>query len=237
MIALSRRLTLFALLPAALTACQPKAVETPVAEPAAETLAGVPLCGDLGEADFGPMGTADCRLAATDASGWTADVSYVPVDDYSTTVTLAIATADGMAVQTITETAESAYGLPEFKDLDNDGRAEILVPLLTGNVNTNYAVWRGEEGEPTYVRAGEIHGIDMGPLEDGLFASSARGSAATWYASYYVFDGATLVPVATAMSTLNDGGETQECVVSDDGGLASIDMTLAAAQEKFCHAD
>ena len=232
-----RRLSFVALLPVAiLAACQPKTAEAP-AEPAASAgpaVAALPDCnGDGGEA-FGPGGDADCRLTALGETGWGVDLHYAGAKDEPLELTLKITTDDGMEIQTITETIDGTYTLPNFDDLDGDGRAELLVPLMTGNVNTSFAVWRGKDGEAQFERAGEVGGIDVAAYEDGMFVTPARGSASSWYTSYYIFSDNKVLAVATAENTLGEDGETETCVVVDEGGLAGVGMSLEAAQARFC---
>lgn len=234
-----RRLCLLALLPAAaLAACQPTPAEAPVAAVPEAEAATLPDCGALTEVELGPNGTADCRLTASGETGWSVEVNYSEGAEGAVDVSLKIAAVDGAEIQTIHETAQSAYGLPYFVDLDSDGRAELLVPLMTGNVNTSYAVWRGKEGDPEFVRTGEVSGIDVTAYEPGLFITPARSSASSWNTTYHVFEDNTVTRVATAEITL---GETEDapgsCTVVDDGGLAKIGLTLDAAQAKFCAAE
>jgi hypothetical protein len=213
---------------AACTQAAPHVAEEVVAEKAE-----LPFCASLTDDILTTLGSANCRLISDDPYGWHADVTYGDEDNGSVTVTLTIKAADNSVGQTITETAERSYGPPAFNDLDSDGRPDLLVPLMTGNVNTSYAVWR-DTGEATpFARAGELGGIDVGATGGGMFASTARGSAASWYTSYYVFRSNLLVPIATAQTDLSEDGK-ETCTVTDDGGLESVGMTLEAAQLKFC---
>ncbi|MBA3069581.1 MAG: hypothetical protein FP825_14000 [Hyphomonas sp.] len=226
------RLTLVALLPAVLAACQPKTAEAPAAP--APQIAALPDCNGPGAEAFGPAGEADCRLTAPGETGWGADLHYEGGRDEPRVLTLKITAGDGTEIQTLTEPVEFTYTLPIFDDLDGDGRAELLVPLMTGNVNTTFAVWRGKDGEPQFERAGEVSGIDVAAYEDGIFMTPARGSAASWYATYYVFADNKVAPVVTAETTLAEDGETETCTAVDEGGLAAIGLSLEDALAKFC---
>lgn len=233
MSALLRRLSFLALLPAAaLAGCQPEAAETPAAAPAPE-VAALPDCNGPGAEAFGPTGDADCRLMAPGETGLGADVHYEGAKDGPLELTLTLS-ANGTIIQTIRETTEFTFNLPLFEDLDSDGRAELLVPLMTGNVNTTFAVWRGKDGEPQFERAGEVAGIDVVAFSDGMFVTPARSSAASWGTTYYIFEDNKVAPVVTAETSLGEDGETETCTVVDEGGLAEIGLSLDEAQVKFC---
>lgn len=232
-----RRFSVLALLPAAvLAACQPKAAGTS-AEPAATTLAALPECNGPGAEAFGPAGDADCRLTAPGETGWGVNLHYSGAKDEPLELTLKITANDGMEIQTIKETVAFTYTLPGFDDLDGDGRAELLVPLMTGNVNTSFAVWRRKDGDPEFERAGEVGGIDVTAYKDGIFVTPARSSASAWGTTYYVFADNKVAPVVTVETTLGEDGETETCTAVDEGSLAEIGMSLEEAQVKFCAAE
>ncbi len=197
------------------------------------------FCADLGEDALNDRGQADCALDSDDGSGLILNVKYgAPKDgdEYGEAqIEIKTAAADGTAQQTITETSEFVYGFPTLQDLDGDGRNELLVPLMTGNVNTVYAVWRGTPETHEYTRAGEISGVSFEAKNNGMFSASSRGSAASWATSYYKFIDGNITNIATAMIELPDSEDgVEKCTVRDDGGLALIDLTLAQAQDKFC---
>lgn len=216
----------------ALAACKP---QTPA--PAAETAAaGLAACESLTEEAFDDFSRADCRMALPDETGRTVEFRFAALVDYQTPATIILIDADGTSPQEISTVIDGGYGMPQVIDIDGDGRADLLVPLYTGNVNTNYTLWRSVEATPPFVLAGEIGGIDFGPVGDGLFASTARGSATTWYTSYYTFADNQLSPVATAETELSENGPAT-CKVEDDGGLDALGLTLDDARLRFCAND
>lgn len=218
----------------ALAACKP-----PVPAPAGETVAaaaGLPACESLTEEAFDDFSRADCRMALPDTTGRTVEFRFAAPVDYQTPATITLIDADGTSPQVISTVIDGGYGMPQVIDIDGDGRADLLVPLYTGNVNTNYTLWRSIDGVPPFVLAGEIGGVDFGPVSDGLFASTARGSATTWYTSYYMFANNQLAPVATAETELSENGPST-CKVVDDGGLETLGLTPEDAQLRFCAND
>jgi len=197
------------------------------------------LCENLITEDYNDRGQANCALKINDGSGIMLGVHYgepADGDEYAdVNVDIQVLTANGKVKQTITETSGYVFGMPKIKDLDVDGRNEVLVPLMTGNANTVYAVWRSHSNSQKYMRAGEISAFNFEPAENGLFQTSARASAVSWATSYYKFIDGNITEIATAMTQLPDSEDGVEtCTLSDDGGLALIGLTLAQAQDKFC---
>ena len=190
-------------------------------------------CDGLASSLLDQNGRAPCFLEISDGSGLGFDVTYEEAD-YGLEWTLALTDSDGNAFQTINETAEYVYGMPSMQDIDEDGADEVLVPLIAGNVNTNYAIWTRAPGEQNFVRAGEASGIGFEPAGDGLFSTPARSSASEWENSYYRLVDQTLTPVATMLLTLAEDGSNESCTVRDDGGLADAGLSLEEAEARFC---
>ncbi len=69
---------------------------------------------------------------------------------------------------------------PGLRDLDGDDVEELLIPLGSDNVNTEFAVWQVIDG--AFAPAGVLlaFGIDAIEIQDGMIISSERGSAATY---------------------------------------------------------
>jgi len=140
--------------------------------------------GDAWCDDFEPGegGMTDCALRVdgqrfvyfdylTDADGYASEMVLTQHSFAGAT----LATSEPVAV-------EPVHGAPALRDLDGDGHAEILFGLMSGNVNTVYAVWR-EDADGVFVPAGEVstYGIDSLELRDGLIIAPSRGSAASYY--------------------------------------------------------
>jgi len=222
----------------ALSGCQQNTPEI-VAEKNEPLVTKPTLCADLDDAALNDRGQANCVLNSNDGSGLILEVRYGAPrdgDEYGAVeVEIKAVLPYDDVKQTIKETSEFVYGLPKLQDLDGDGRNELLVPLMTGNVNTVYALWRGVTSPQPYTRVGEISGVSFEAMDDGMFSASARASAASWVTSYYKFIDGDISNIATAMVELPADQEGEEkCTLSDDGGLALTGLTLAQAQDKFC---
>jgi hypothetical protein len=105
----------------------------------------------------------------------------------------------GLSLQVIEETALYAFNYPYVEDLTADGLPDLMVPLMTGNVNTSYALWlQGADGR--FVRAGELGGVSIGRTPEGLIAASGRSSAAEWETGYFRVTNGALEEVAAVVN-------------------------------------
>jgi hypothetical protein len=114
----------------------------------------------------------------------------------------------------------------------------LLVPLVTGNVNTTWAVWRATEDATGFKRLEELSGVSIGHNEDGFVVTQGRSSAASWTVGFWTFDGEDLEPLVDALVTAQADGTGQitdtACEIVDRGGLADLGLDATAAQAKFC---
>jgi hypothetical protein len=226
-----------------LAACSPES-EAPSEEAdagagaAAEKRMPLPDCSTVQTQDLGADGWKhpDCRLMLTDNSGLAVEARYAKAEDESTKVSVQVVAPGDATLQTIDETMGNTFNQISVQDVDKDGKADILLPLETGNVNTTWAVWRQQDDGKSFVRIGEPTGVEIVKTDSGFIDIPSRSSANEWDVAFYKLDG-ELTPVATATTTAE--GEVDKitsvtCKVTDDGGLATAGLDPAAAQAKFC---
>jgi hypothetical protein len=234
----------FALL---LTACEPAdtvkvetvdaAGETAVAGAGGATARRLPLpdCDDPAVRDAGVH--FDCRGMLPGDSGVAYEARYLTTDDGMMRLAVQIVGPGDATLQTFDEPTEGAAASLSVQDIDADGRADLLLPLVTGNVNTNWAIWRGA-ADGSFTRAGELSGVEIARTQDGYIASLSRSGAATWEVGIFTLSDDKLTPIATAeveVELLDVGAQTREtCRIRDEGGLADIKMSPIQAEKKFC---
>jgi hypothetical protein len=203
-----RLFRVLALLPLAVPgACVPQAGEAPPADAGAEAAIerrmGLETCEDaaLHYGSLLPQLTT-CRLDLGDGQA-----SFVISSDRmieSETESLGILRAelsgeDGRSLQVIEETVSGAFSYPYTEDLSGDGAADLMAVLMTGNVNTRYALWlQGEDG--LFTRAGELSGVAIGLAPNGYISASGRSSAADWETQYFRVTGGVLEEVAAVVN-------------------------------------
>jgi hypothetical protein len=233
-----------------LAACSPNpapsASSSPTAAPSEAAAAKrfpLPACGEVEPVD-GPNGWEhkDCRLTGAGENAlevhFTARELEPDGSGAPTLATVQVVAPGDATVQTFEEPVENTFGQPSLSDLDGDGVQELMIPLMTGNVNTSYAIWRvGADGK--FARAGEMSGHTFGKSGEFVTATN-RGGANIQAISYYRFENNELKPLFTAEATARgeDGDHITgvDCAVHDDGGLRSIGKTRAQAQAEFCNA-
>src|SRR5690606_25893149 len=91
----------------------------------------------------------------------------------------------------------NTFNGPAVKDFDQDGKADILLPLETGNVNTTWAVWR-QVADGQFVRVGEPSGVSILKTDSGFIAVQGRSSASEYYVDFYKLEGDVLKRMLTA---------------------------------------
>ena len=183
-----------------------------------------------------PFAAHECKL---EAAGQIFHVAFaaVPAGGTGGEVTVESISSTGSVSQRLTENNVSEYLNPTIEDVDGDGRVDVLIARDTGNVNTNYAVWRNVDGR--FARLGEVSGVEFKRTADGLLAVPARSSAASWVVAFYRIDPDTLVPLVTIDVTADqtdDQGHIvhSTCTVEEAPGLPTLRLTEAAAEAKFC---
>jgi hypothetical protein len=188
--------------------CTPKAPEGPTpeevaAQAATERLMGMATCADAAESEGGMVPELmPCRISLGEGKP-SLVVTSTPMtegaDGPSGQIRVETSGEGGLSLQVIEETALFAFNYPYTEDLTGDGLADLMVPLMTGNVNTSYAFWvQGADGQ--FVRAGELGGVSIGRTTEGLIAASGRSSASEWETGYFRVTNGALEEVAAVVN-------------------------------------
>ncbi|WP_417492402.1 hypothetical protein [Maricaulis sp.] len=180
---------------------------------------GQPWCDEL-EAG---RGSTDCALVL--GEDHLIFFQYAPSSQGSRLM-VNLNTLEGQEVQSVGPiTIEGTMASPALRDINDDEREELFIPLLTGNVNTLYSVWQ-QDDEGLFHRAGELSGFDIDGFElrNGLVITHSRGDAATSYET-----GSRLTPdgLGTVYEMLIDYA-ARDCRLLDQGGLAAMGLSAQA---------
>lgn len=208
----------------------------------ADALALAP-CRDI----FSSVDVKSCQRPSVDALGLRFEKRMV-----GTSAQIRIFTHSGMMVQTVSAAIEgsSESGVMLLRDLDGDGRDELLLSLDTGSAhpNSHWALWRatGDSTQFREVRApdlnddvmhvvGALFGSDFWRVGDGLVAEYGTGPTRSWLTRIYRFEGNQLVPI---VSVENDGirldGSMSPCRLEKVYDLARIGLAAGEARDRFC---
>jgi hypothetical protein len=196
-----------------LSACAPDAPE-----PTTYDLSLYPMCEDATTATDGCVLTREPMLHAL----------LISSSEGATNVQVV---ADGEGGQLIQENSEAPSFIPTLSDLNGDSRLDLLIPLMTGNVNTTWAVYAANP-DATYTRLGEISGIGWGPSATGLLAVPARSSAASWVVDFYDVEPGGLTLIATVETTMQEVGAAPSCQLIGSPVLGA--QTMEEAQAQYC---
>jgi hypothetical protein len=240
----------------AATACTPQAPEpsasatvssaAPSPEAAAAKRPALPDCSSLATADGDGPAYKDCRmLDQTSGIAFEARFEKNPTpDEAEHIVNIAVVERGDRTSQTLSEKVEGTIEVMQLKDLDADSFPEVLVPLMTGNVNTEYAVWNRPAGAAQFIRVGTISGFGVGRVGDFVVVN-ARSAANIQDVMYYTLKNGELKLIGAAEFTAEGDPDkpTIKCAVLDGkpddpkGGLAVAGLTMKTATAKWCSED
>lgn len=208
----------------------PPTAEAPGANPATS----LAPCGDIGTAATVP----DCLLQSHDPAGLGFEVRHT--GGRAHIVTTVSVFGDGHRVrQTIVEPDTDASGtVPKLRDLDNDGRDELIVPLALTTANARYAIYHVTGDALDYHRAGELSGVGMDTSAANYVLVSARIGYASWDIQFWTFVADKLQPLLTAQVRPIDDGTGKvagtTCTATDSGGLNTMGLSEDQATQQFC---
>lgn len=198
---------------------------------------------------FSSVDTKNCELTSTDALGLRFEKRIV-----GTSARIRIFTRSGVMVQTVSEAIEGSpeSGVMLLRDLDGDGREELLLSLDTGSAhpNSRWALWRttGDSTQFREVRAPHLRddgmrdvsalfGSDFWHVGDGLIAEYGTGPTRSWLTRIYRLDGDVLAPIVSVQSDgLGLDGSVGPCRLQTSYDLARIGLTGDEARDRFCAA-
>ncbi|MVU83385.1 hypothetical protein GPX89_39880 [Nocardia sp. ET3-3] len=204
----------------------------PASTTPAPPVSDLPPCGDIASAATPP----DCYLQSRDSAGLTFEVRHTGSGQRAS-VGVTVLAPTGTTVQTLTE-RDVGTTAPRLRDLDNDGRDELIIPIMTADANTRYIVYRATADAVPFHRAGELAGIVLDTTATGYVVVTAHDGYELWKIEFWTFDADTLQPLVTAEVHFLDDGTGHiggsRCTVTDTGGLARTGLTLDDATTQFC---
>ncbi|WP_327141372.1 hypothetical protein [Nocardia sp. NBC_01327] len=212
----------------------PETAPAPPAEAPPEPASELPPCGDIGTAAM----PADCQLQSRDPAGITFEIRHTGSPAHLVT-TVTLLDSAGAFVQTLVEPEADAPGaVPKLRDLDGNGRDELVIPIFLATANMRYAVYHANGDSLEYHRAGELAGIGIDTSASGYVVVSARAEYASWDVEFWKFSPDDLTPIVTAQVRPIDDGTGKvagtTCAVIDSGGLAATGLTPTQADTQFC---
>ncbi|MUM24011.1 hypothetical protein FZI91_20205 [Mycobacterium sp. CBMA271] len=132
--------------------------------------------------------------------------------------------ATGAVRQTIVEPYKGLGSAPiVLRDLDQDGREELLVALDSRQRYVRWAIWRAQQPSPTYSRVGEVVG-EAYSAEPNVVMVRAGSDI-----SFLDFDAGALRPIAEA--AINGDGH---CSLAAHSGISRLGLQPADAEKRLC---
>jgi len=91
-------------------------------------------------------------------------------------------------LQAFTVETDAPQAAPSLSDADGDGAPDLWVPVMTGNANTQYAIWRLRPAEGRFAAAGEIGGLDFRREDGGYLVATGRNGCCGASHEFHRFD-------------------------------------------------
>jgi len=182
-----------------------------------EERGGDVYCNEL---EAGEGGATDCVLMLGEHGFLT--FAYTP-GEYGHELVVGQHSFDG-ATELYSEplSIENTYSAPGLRDINGNGNDELFIPLMTGNVNTQFSVWQ-QNPDGIYQPAGQISGfaVEFYDIRDGFIITSSRGNAYTHYESALHLgpDGFSTI------YELEVNYQTEVCSINASADLADYDLT------------
>lgn len=168
-----------------------------------------------------------CALDAADGTGWRLVFQFEPEGPRAREVDILLVAVDGAPVQRWSYALQRGFLPPELTDLDGDGFEDLLLPLSTGMVNSDWAIafgtgdgFAGAEGEP-------IYGHTVEAAAPALFAVHARGSAGRHDVTFHTRDGLRVPVEASVAITFGEDGA--QCALTTQDAPRPEEVYCSAA--------
>lgn len=192
----------------------------------------LPLCEATRSSGSGQP--SDCKLISRDRAGLTFVVRYAT--GKKGPANIAIIRRDNSVQQTLLVQIDTYAHTPSLLELADDGRDQLVFPLITGTINSTYAVYRATDSAPDFVPVGEVFGIAVNRTASGYIVGEARGGSAGkyWYKEFWQFADSHLRLMARLLITRNYG-PPDTCAINDESGLKETPaVTDPEAIQRFC---
>jgi len=187
---------------------------------AAAVLGALLLCSQA------PAAAEDFTLRATRQGGTPLVLRAEPT---GTAWRIRILDAAGREAQRIEVESDALQSRPRLSDADGDGTQDLWVPVMTGNANTEYAIWRMDPASGRFRQAGAVGGI--GFRRDGgyLVAIGRNGCCGMGYEFYRFAPDGGLVPSFSLDVRYDEKGKVEACDVT-----AGHERPAEALRRRWC---
>lgn len=124
--------------------------------------------------------------------------------------------AAGRERQVIAVESDATAVPPHLADADGDGAADLWVPVMTGNANTEYEIWRQDRATGRFSLAGVVsgHGFRRDPA-GYLVAMGRNGCCAAAY-EFYRGAGGRLLLAFTIGTRFAESGKVEDCTAKPE---------------------
>lgn len=137
--------------------------------------------------------------------------------------------AAGRVVQVIEVESDAMHGAPWLGDADGDGAPDLWVPVMSGNANTEYEIWRQDRKEARFREAGMVSGHAFRRDGPYLVAIGRNGCCGAAYEAFRATAEGRLGLAFTIEARFRDDGAVEAC-----GAIAEAEAPPAAVVARWC---
>jgi hypothetical protein len=134
--------------------------------------------------------------------------------------------AGGVERQRIEVPTDAPESPARLVDVDGDGAADLWLPVITGNANTTFELWRMQPARAQFTRAGELFGSVFTLDPRGyLIASGRNGCCAAEHVFHRLDAGSVLVRAFTIARRFGpEAAAAESCTVAPGGETPSAGL-------------
>ena len=130
---------------------------------------------------------------------------------------------------------DAPHAAPGLGDADGDGAADLWIPIITGNANTQYAIWRMRPAEGRFAEAGEVSGLHFAREEGGYLVATGRNGCCGVSHEFFRFDAAgRLQPAFTIERRFMSREDRPDSFTVECGTAPENANAPAALAERYC---
>lgn len=175
-----------------------------------------------------------CELQSHDSLGLRFQAGWQPVGELDGRLAVDVLDASGAVAQTIKRSGP-VLAL-QARDLDRDGRDELLIESSCGTGGCSYDVWRAVGQSVQFRNMGGIFGKSLGHVASGLMVTDevAGGSNIVTFFRFGDTKIENLAVVRFDPSGREENAPRTCALLQDRSNLALLGIDAATAERRFC---
>lgn len=140
----------------------------------------------------------------------------------------------GRAIQSFSVETDAPDARPSLADADGDGVRDLWIPVMPGNANTQYAIWRLDPAAGRFAWAGEVSGLDFRREEGGFLVATGRNGCCGAGHEFHRFDAAGRLQLAFTIERRFEPDEARPGRFTVECGASPAGAVPPALAARYC---